>query len=105
MKSRGGLTARSERFHWQMMMDMEITLSDEEATSHPEWETPPGSHALAAGEPRFAVAFPQRKAPQNPDTGFRQLVMEHSENGMETRIAVLLSTKPLQIEVRELSWR
>ena len=30
--------------------------------------------------------------------------MEHSENGMETRIAVLLSTKPLQIEVRELSW-
>jgi hypothetical protein len=51
MKSRGGLTARSERFHWQMMMDMEITLSDEEATSHPEWETPPGSHALAAGEP------------------------------------------------------
>ena len=53
---------------------------------------------------RFAVASPQRKAPQNPDTGFRQLVMEHSENGMETLIAVLLSTKPLQIEVRELSW-
>ena len=54
---------------------------------------------------RFAVASPQRKAPQNPNTGFRQLVMEHSENGMETLIAVLLSTKPLQIEVRELiSW-
>jgi hypothetical protein len=51
MKSRGGLTARSERFHWQMMVDVEITLSDEEATSHQERKTPPGSHALAAREP------------------------------------------------------
>jgi hypothetical protein len=85
-----------------MMTNAEIRLGDEEATL-----TKNGKHLrtriLSPQGARFALASPRRKAPQNPNTGFRQLVVEHSESGMETRIAVLLSIKPLPIEVRELS--
>ena len=75
---------------------MRITLGGVEATltKHGKYLR---TRILSPQGARFAVASPQQKG--NPNTGFRQLVMEHSESGMETRIAVLLSTKPLQIEV------
>jgi hypothetical protein len=89
---------------WQMMTDAEIMLLGAEATL-----TKNGKclrvRILSPEGARFALAAPQQKAPQNPNTGFRQLVIEHSEGGGKTQIAVLLSTKPLQVEVRELdSW-
>ena len=54
---------------------------------------------------QFAIASPQQSAPQNPNPVLRQLMLEHSEGGAKTQIAVLLFTKPIEIEVRELeSW-
>jgi len=88
---------------WQMMTDAEITLAGAEATL-----TKNGKYLrariLSPHGARFAVASSQQKAPQNPNSGFRQLVIDHSERETETRIVVLLSTKPLQLELRKLSW-
>jgi hypothetical protein len=89
---------------WQMMTDAEIMLAGAEATLTKNGKCL-RARILAPQGARFAITSPQQKAPQNPNTGFRQLVMEHSEGEGKTLIAVLLSTEPLQVEVRELdSW-
>ena len=87
---------------WQMMTDAEVTLDGAEArlTKNRQFLR---ACILSPYGARFAIASPHQKAPQNPNTGFRQLVTEHSASGVETRIAVLLSTKPLQLAMRALS--
>jgi hypothetical protein len=99
---RAGTEERTVR--WQMMTDAEITLAGAEATL-----TKSGkclrARILSPQGARFAVASPQQKAPENPNPGVRQLVLEHSEGGVKTQIAVLLFTQPFEVEVRELeSW-
>jgi Heparinase II/III-like protein len=89
---------------WQMMTDAEITLEGAEATLTKSGQFLQ-ARILSPQGARFAIASPHQKAPQNPNTEFRQLVMEHSESAGETCIAVLLSTKPLQLALRALaSW-
>jgi Heparinase II/III-like protein len=99
---RAGSEERTVR--WQMMTDAEITLAGAEATL-----TKCGkclrARILSPQGARFAVASPQQKAPENPNSGLRQLMMEHSEGGAKTQIVVLLFTQPFEVEVRELeSW-
>jgi hypothetical protein len=96
--------SKERAVRWQMMTDAEIALGGAEATL-----TKNGKYLrariLSPQGAGFAVASPHQKAPQNPNTGFRQLVLEHSESGGETCIAVLLSTKPVQLVLRALdSW-
>jgi hypothetical protein len=87
---RAGSEERTVR--WQMMTDAEITLAGAEATL-----TKSGkclrARMLSPQGARFAVASPQQKAPENPNSGLRQLVMEHSEGGTQTQIVVLLFTQ------------
>jgi hypothetical protein len=102
------ITWRSESkqrtVRWQMMTDAEITLAGAEATLTKNGKCLQ-ARILSPQEARFAVASPQQKAPENPNPGLRQLVMEHPEAGAKTQIAVLLFTQPFEIEVRELeSW-
>ena len=89
---------------WQMMTDAEITLAGAEATLTKNGKCL-RARILSPRGARFAVASPQQEAPQNPNPGLRQLVMEHSEGGAKTQIAVLLFTQPFEMELRELeSW-
>ena len=87
-----------------MMTDAEITLAGAEATLTKNGKCL-RARILSPQGARFAIASPQRKAPENPNLGLRQLVMEHSEGGAKTQIAVLLFVQPFEIEVRKLeSW-
>jgi Glycosyl hydrolase family 30 TIM-barrel domain len=96
--------SKERAVRWQMMTDAEIALAGAEATLTKNGQYL-GARILSPHGAHFAVASAQQKAPQNPNSGFRQLVIDHSESGAETRIPVLLFTKPLQLEERKLnSW-
>jgi hypothetical protein len=97
---RAGSQERALR--WQLLTGAEITLNGREAALtqdgqvlHARILSPPGA--------RFMVASANREAPQNPNAGYRQLVLEYSESAAETRVAVLLSTTPVEVVVRPLS--
>jgi hypothetical protein len=89
-------------FRWQLMTDAEIALEGGGAVLSKS-----GQHlcvrALSPGGVSFKVESAYRELPQNPNTGFRQLVLESSARGPETVVAVLLSTAPADVEVRKLS--
>ena len=99
-----GADRKERAFRWQLLTDAEIGLNGGEATLTKNGQllyarilSPPGAH--------FVVASAYQEPPQHPNTGFRQLVLEHSASTDETRIAVLLSTRPVQVVVRPLlSW-
>jgi hypothetical protein len=86
---------------WQMMTDAEVTLAGAEATLTKNGKCL-RARILAPQGARFAIASLQQKAPQNPNPGLRQLVMEHCEGGAKTQIAVLLFTQPFEMELRQL---
>lgn len=99
---REGSTGRS--FRWQLMTGAEIALDGREAVL-----TKDGKHLrariLSPAGARFTVESARQEAPQNPNAGFRQLVLEHSASAAETCIAVLLSAAAREHRVRPLnSW-
>jgi hypothetical protein len=54
----------------------------------------------------FSTVSAHREKPENPNTGYQQLVLEHVERTAETRIAVRLSTKAMPGSIRPLTeWR
>jgi hypothetical protein len=87
---------------WQLLTDTEITLKGPEAALTKNGQL---LHAriLWPGGASFTAVSAYQEPPQNPNRGFRQLVLEHSESAAETRIAVLLSPNPMQVVVRPLS--
>ncbi len=97
-----GADCKARSLRWQLMTDATISLNGGEATLTKDGQL---LHAriLSPVGARFSVASAHQEAPQNPNTGFRQLVLEHSESAAETRVAVLLSTKSVEVEVRPLS--
>jgi len=87
---------------WQLLTNAEITLKGPEAILTKKGQL---LHAriLWPGEANFTAVSTYQEPPQNPNTGFRQLVLEHSESAAETRVAVLLSLRPMQAVVSALS--
>jgi hypothetical protein len=99
---REGSSERS--FRWQLMTGAEIALDGLEAILSHEGQQL-RARILSPSGARFKVESAYREPPQNPNTGFRQLVLEHLASAAETRVAVLLSTVPAEVEVRPLgSW-
>jgi hypothetical protein len=94
--------SKERALRWQIMTDAKIAINGREATLTKDRQL---LHAriLSPAGARFMVASAYQKAPQNPNTGFRQLALEHIESAAETRIVVSLSTRPVRIAVRPLS--
>jgi hypothetical protein len=94
--------SKERALRWQIMTDAKIAINGREATLTKDGQL---LHAriLSPAGARFRVASAYQKAPQNPNTGFRQLALEHTESAAETRIVVSLSTRPVRVAVRPLS--
>jgi heparinase II/III-like protein len=89
---------------WQLLTDAQIALHGCDAVLSKDGQLL-NARILSPGGARFGVASARQEAPQNPNTGFQQLVLEHSESAGESRIAVLLSSRPVEVAVRPLgSW-
>jgi hypothetical protein len=91
-------------FRWQMMTDAKVVVNGSEATLHKEGRS---LHAriLSPVGATFSIACPSRRSHENPNIGYRQLVVEKCESGVETRIAVQLSVKPFEYSMLPLdSW-
>jgi hypothetical protein len=92
----------TRNLRWQLTTDADISLDGPDAILTKNGQT---LHAciLSPSGAGFTVHSAHRKAQENPNTGFQQLVVEHSERSAETRIVVLLSTKPALVEVLPLN--
>ena len=91
-------------FRWQMMTDAKVVVNGSEATLHKEGRS---LHAriLSPDGATLSIACPSRRSPENPNIGYRQLVVEKRESGVDTRIAVQLSAKPFESSMLPLdSW-
>jgi hypothetical protein len=91
-------------FRWQMITDAKVVVNASEATLNKEGRS---LHAriLSPDGATFSIACSSRKSPENPNIGYRQLVVEKRESGVDTRIAVQLSVKPFETSMVPLeSW-
>ena len=87
---------------WQLTTDAEIAVEGYEAIL-----TKAGRQLrvriLSPRGAGFQVESAFQEPPQNPNTGFRQLVLAYSAPSPATVVAVLLSAAPMDVEVRPLS--
>lgn len=96
--------SKERSFRWQMMTDTNVVINGSKATLHKEGRS---LHAriLSPEGATFSIACPSRSSPENPNLGYKQLVVEKDESGVDTRIAVQLSVKPFEVPVLPLdSW-
>ena len=91
-------------FRWQMMTDAKVVVNGSEATLHKDGRSLQ-ARILSPDGATFSIACPSRTSPENPNIGYRQLVVEERESGVDTRIAVQLSVKPFEPSMLPLdSW-
>jgi hypothetical protein len=84
---------------WQMMTDANIALHGGKAVLTKNGRSLDASIHSPQGA-SFSTVSAHREKPENPIIGYQQLVLEHVERGVETRIAVQLSTKAMLGAVR-----
>jgi len=91
-------------FRWQMMTDAKVVVNGSAATLEKEGRFL-YARILSPEGATFSIACPSPGSPENPNIGYRQLVVEKTESGVATRIAVQLSVKPFESSMRPLdSW-
>jgi Heparinase II/III-like protein len=84
---------------WQMMTDANNALHGGKAVLTKNGRSLDASIHSPQGA-SFSTVSAHREKPENPIIGYQQLVLEHVERGVETRIAVQLSTKAMLGAVR-----
>jgi hypothetical protein len=91
-------------FRWQMMTDAKVLVDGSVATLEKEGRSL-DARILSPEGATFSIACPSRRSPENPNIGYRQLVVEKRESGVDTRITVQLSVNPFESSVLPLeSW-
>jgi hypothetical protein len=93
---------KNRLLRWQMMTDANIALHGAKAILTKNGRALE-ARILSPPEASFSTVSAHRDKPENPNTGYQQLVLEHVERAVETRIAVQLSTKAMPGAVRPLS--
>ena len=93
--------SQNRLFRWQMITDSEITISGADAILNKAGQSL-RARILAPQGATFSVADPGRSSPENRNLGYRQLVIERTEQGLSTRITVQFSVDPLESQSRPL---
>jgi hypothetical protein len=89
---------------WQLLSDAQVILNGSEATLAKEGQLLQARILSPAGAD-FELASACQEAPLITNTGFRQLIVEHSKSAAKSRVAVLLSTRHVEVEIKPLtSW-
>jgi len=93
--------SHDRRLRWQIMTDAEITISGARATMNKQGK-PLRARILSPHGATFSVADPHPSSPENRNVGYRQLVIERTEQDSSTRITVQFSVDPLESQAQPL---
>jgi hypothetical protein len=92
---------KNRLLRWQLMTNAAIRLDGAEAILSKEGRSLKASILSPQGA-RFEIFPAGRKKPENPNDGYQQLTLQHTESGLRTRVTVQLSMSPLQLSMLPL---
>jgi hypothetical protein len=97
-------SGKDKKALWQMTTDAEIQLKGAEALLKKDGKTFQAQIISPKGAV-FSTVPAGKEPPENPNTGYRQLVIDLAEKGSTTTICVVLSARPSSVEIVPLeSW-
>jgi hypothetical protein len=91
----------SKKVLWQITTNAEIQLKGSEALLKKDGKTLYARITSPAGAV-FKIVSAEKEPPENKNTGYRQLVIDHKEKGSNTTICVLFSSGKTEVKTEAL---